>query len=232
MKPKQRPELINQWWVKLRGLQTDTVAVYQYQGQGANSLIIGYRGTQVKNVRDLTADKRIMFNRLNESDRFQKDLDTTKKILDEYGDQISCIYSVGHSLGNAIQLQIQRQLGSPFKGGKGFNGALQPKDIINTPRNYHFWYIRNDPLWSLSGRLLKKNLYVFPQASKKSLENHSLENFKGLTVKDAVKRPRTGGRKKPTKKDLVQLGMVQQKDKVLGSGHTAPVEEFYSLVTF
>jgi hypothetical protein len=37
-------------------------------------------------------------------------------------------------------------------------------------------------------------LLVFPKASEKTLENHDLDNFKGLTKQDALK---SGGSKSP-----------------------------------
>ena len=74
-------------------------------------------------------------------------------------------------------------------GGRGYNRAVQPKDIVLNPKRcFDYWYISGDPLYRISGRLLRNNLVVFPQASKSTFKNHSLENFKGLTVQNASKK--------------------------------------------
>eukprot|EP01138_Halocafeteria_seosinensis_P000695 gb/GECG01000711.1/.p1 GENE.gb/GECG01000711.1/~~gb/GECG01000711.1/.p1 ORF type:complete len:292 (+),score=34.04 gb/GECG01000711.1/:1-876(+) len=209
-KPKERPQIINQWWVKVQGFQTPTFTAYEDRQNDV--FLIGYRGTVVQSVTDLTADKRIMFNRLSDSDRYKKDLRTTSNFLERFG-RDKCIFTVGHSLGGAIQLQIQRDLDHFAKGGRGFNSALQPKDLVRRPKGYEFWFIAGDPLYSLSGRFLKKNLFVFPQVAKKPLQNHSLENFKGLKKNDAINKKRGGGRRKPDLNDLVKLGLISKSDK-------------------
>lgn len=209
MKPKERPQLINQWWRRVQGFQTPTFTAYYDETNDV--YILGYRGTVTQSLPDLTADRRIAFNQLAQSDRYKKDLQTTQKFLERNG-RDQCYFTVGHSLGNAIQLQIQRDLEYFAKGGRGFNGALQPKDLIKRPKGFEFWFIKGDPLYSLMGRRLKKRLFVFPQKSKKALENHALDNFKGLKKAQAINKPR-GGSRKPNLNDLSKLGFISKEDK-------------------
>ena len=210
--PKKRPMLINDWWQYQAKISTPTVAVYQ--DKLVNSVVIAYRGTQM-DVQDIVADKNIMFNRLTDSPRYQADSKATTEILKSYEDQFSeiCFFLTGHSLGNAIQLQIHRDF-KIGKSGRGYNGALQPRDLVRTPKNFSFWYIKGDPLYELSGRFLRKGLVLFPRVAKSNVKNHSLVNFKGLTKADAVKRG--GGKlKPPTKNDLVKLGYGHPDDKIV-----------------
>lgn len=222
--PNRRPQIVGKMWVKDRSFQTKTVAVYHHYHH--KSVVIGYRGTEGRDLGDLRADRMIMFNRLRDTQRFQADLSTTQKILDQYTGY--CIYTCGHSLGNAIQLQIDRTLGHPFKGGVGFNGALQPKDLVQTPKNYRFFYIKNDPLYSLMGRKLKKGLVVFPQQYQKALPNHSITNFASLSPSDALRQGKKGGKKLPYKNELKKFGFVQTHDKA--NSFDYPPHVFDSLV--
>jgi hypothetical protein len=137
----------------------------------------------------------------------------TQKLIQQYGS--SCLYATGHSLGGAVQLQIQRDLNKPFRAGRGFNSALQPKDLVNKPKNFEQWYIKNDPLYNLMGRRLpKKSVFVFPAVNdKKSLPNHALSNFQGLKKQDSMGQKPRGGARKPNMNDLHKLGFVSKEDK-------------------
>jgi hypothetical protein len=207
-KKDQRPFVVRQYWRYLKNYSTDTVCAYL---DGANNIILlCYRGTKPTYIPDLIADKNIAFNKLSETDRFKEDVTTTEKLLEDLPTSEYSYFLCGHSLGQAMFLEMDRTFNKFSYGGRGYNGALQPKDIVFNPKKFHYWYIKGDPLYRLSGRFLLRNLLVFPQASEKTLQNHDLANFKGLTKQDAIKSGGSKSAKKhvhpPKNKELNAIG--------------------------
>ena len=207
-KADNRPYVIRQYWRYLKNYSTNTVCIYL---DNANKVILlCYRGTKPTYIPDLVADKNIAFNKLSETDRFKEDVETTDKLLKDFPTSDYSYFLCGHSLGQAMFLEMDRAFNKFSYGGKGFNGALQPKDIISNPKKFNYWYIKGDPLYRLSGRFLLRNLLVFPKASEKTLENHDLSNFKGLTKQDALKSGGSKAMKKqvspPDNKELNKIG--------------------------
>jgi hypothetical protein len=185
-KRNKRPYVIRNYWKYLKNYSTDTVCVYVDK---ANKVIVlCYRGTIPTYLPDLVADKNIAFNKLSETNRFKDDAETTEKLLEDFTTNDFSYFMCGHSLGQAMFLEMDRVFDKFSFGGRGYNGALQPKDIIFNPKKFRYWYIKGDPLYRLSGRFLQRSLLVFPQASQKTLQNHDLANFKGLTKQDAIKK--------------------------------------------
>lgn len=207
-KKDKRPYVIRQYWRYLKNYSTDTVCVYSDK---ANKVIVlCLRGTKPTYIPDLVADKNIAFNKLSQTDRFKTDATTTETLLKDFPTSEYSYFLCGHSLGQAMFLEMDRVFDKFSFGGRGFNGALQPKDIVFNPKKFKYWYIKGDPLYRLSGRFLTRNLVVFPKASQKTLQNHDLANFKGLTKQDALK---TGGSKAsrsqlspPTNIELQKIG--------------------------
>ena len=185
-KKNKRPYVIRNYWKYLKNYSTDTVCVYIDK---ANKVIVlCYRGTIPTYLPDLVADKNIAFNKLSETNRFKDDAETTEKLLEDFTTNDFSYFLCGHSLGQAMFLEMDRVFDKFSFGGRGYNGALQPKDIIFNPKKFRYWYIKGDPLYRLSGRFLLRSLLVFPKASEKTLQNHDLSNFKGLTKQDAIKK--------------------------------------------
>ena len=208
-KKNKRPFVIRQYWRYLKNYSTDTVCVYLDK---ANKVIVlCFRGTVPTHLPDLVADKNIAFNKLNETNRFKDDAKTTESLLEDFSTDTFSYFLCGHSLGQAMFLEMDRTFDKFSFGGRGFNGALQPKDIVLNPKKFRYWYIKGDSLYRLSGRFLTRNLFVFPQASKKTLQNHDLSNFKGLTKQDAIQKggsSRMGGVNvsPPSNKELNNIG--------------------------
>jgi hypothetical protein len=208
LKKDQRAFVVRQYWRYLKNYSTDTVCAYLGDANGV--ILLCYRGTKPTYLPDLIADKNIAFNKLSETGRFKEDVTTTEKLLKDFPASDFSYFLCGHSLGQAMYLEMDRTFNKFSYGGRGFNGALQPKDIVYNPKKFHYWYIKGDPLYRLSGRFLLRNLLVFPQASEKTLQNHDLANFQGLTKQDALKSGGSKSAKKqaqpPKNKELNQIG--------------------------
>ena len=200
---KKRPFVIRQYWRYLNNHSTNTICAYLDELNKV--IVLCFRGTKPSDLNDLMADKDIAFNRLNQTKRFKTDVLTTQQLLEDFDISTYSYFLCGHSLGQAMFLEMDRTFNKFSFGGRGFNGALQPKDIILNPKKFSYWYIKGDPLYRLSGRLLRKGLTVFASKSEKTLQNHSLENFDGLTERDKITKG--GGRDKlPSNSELNKIG--------------------------
>jgi hypothetical protein len=78
-----------------RDLSGDDYAVFVKPGQGA---VIAYRGTDPRNIQDLSADAAIALKLQKYHPRFKKAIEASKKAKQKYGS----ISLTGHSLGGAL----------------------------------------------------------------------------------------------------------------------------------
>ena len=176
----------------------NTPTVKAYLDRPVKTIMLSIRGTT--DSRDVGADAMIPFNRLKYSNRYNEDKNIIANLATQYPPEDYDYYATGHSLGMALMRQLQREF--PFiKNTVGFNGAIQPYDIIDQKANLNkSYYTEDDALYKLGGRLLN-NKVVIPstvhtlkipgiipspapvkvgQFVYNASQGHKLDNFEGV----------------------------------------------------
>jgi len=134
-------------------LSNDTLKFWVSGSSGVAKCLVGIRGTQVTDWRDLSADEFIAGGKLEESVRAKYDmerLEYAKKVMPN-----TDFYGAGHSLGGALlDLYISKGY---LIGGRSYNGALQlgQEEATNTRL-----YNSQDALYNLSKPFLKQTPIV------------------------------------------------------------------------
>ena len=166
--------------------QSPTIKVYRY----GRDVLIALRGTQVSDVRDLTADASIAINRLAYSDRVKADEQFMSTVIARYPPGQYDYYVTGHSLAGAELLVFMRKY-KFIKGGVAYNSALQPQDLVWQPStSVKEIYTSTDPLYRLMGHFLARKTVIDAQNLSKgtdivsqgldALSSHKLSQFAGL----------------------------------------------------
>lgn len=144
-------------------LVLNTPTIKAYLDAQLKTIVLSIRGTT--DSRDVLADTMIGFNRLKYSNRYIEDKNIISNLITQYPPNIYDYYATGHSLGVALMRQLQREF--PFiKNTVGFNGAVQPYDLIDQKQNLNkSYYTEDDGLYKLGGRFLV-NKTVIPSTEK------------------------------------------------------------------
>lgn len=156
-------------------------------------IILGVRGTEVKESEDLKADLSLPFNQLTSTTRYIKDADFVRGVLRDFPN--FQIFLTGHSLGGAIDTQLKREF-PRLRDAVEFNPAFQSKDLVFQPPGIKRFYISTDPLYRLGGRLFHGNVVVPPGSSTgigliDALQGHKLAQFSTPITNNPV--PKSGG---------------------------------------
>ena len=140
-------------------LVLNTPTVKAYLDSPSKTILLAIRGTT--DGRDVGADTMIPFNRLKYSNRYIEDKNIISNLITQYPPENFDYYGTAHSLGVALLRQLQREF--PFiKNTVGFNGAVQPYDIVDQKASLNkSYYTEDDALYKLGGRLLT-NKVVLP----------------------------------------------------------------------
>jgi hypothetical protein len=176
----------------------NTPTVKAYLDRPVKTIMLSIRGTT--DSRDVGADAMIPFNRLKYSNRYNEDKNIIANLATQYPPEDYDYYATGHSLGMALMRQLQREF--PFiKNTVGFNGAVQPYDIVDQKENLNkSYYTEEDALYKLGGRLLNNKVVIpstvhtlkvpgfvpLPSSVKigqfgyNASQGHKLDNFEGV----------------------------------------------------
>lgn len=176
----------------------NTPTVKAYLDRPVKTIMLSIRGTT--DGRDVTADTMIPFNRLKYSNRYIEDKNIIANLATQYPPEDFDYYATAHSLGMALMRQLQREF--PFiKDTVGFNGAVQPYDIVDQKSNLNkSYYTEEDALYKLGGRLLNNKVVIpstvhtlkvpsmipLPSSVKigqfgyNASQGHKLDNFEGV----------------------------------------------------
>ena len=140
--------------------------------QNDRTVIVGIRGTNMNDFRDIKADVGIAFNTLKTTKRYKADF----KDLSRFEHRGFTYYGVGHSLGGAIlDALIDDGL---IEKGVSFNPAVEPSNLRNDSylKNRRI-YITRDPLYRTEG-FLAKGAEV--RIGNEGEFAHNLSNFKDI----------------------------------------------------
>ena len=136
----------------------NTPTVKAYLDRPVKTIMLSIRGTT--DSRDVGADAMIPLNRLKYSNRYNEDKNIIANLATQYPPEDYDYYATAHSLGMALMRQLQREF--PFiKNTVGFNGAVQPYDIVDQKSNLNkSYYTEDDALYKLGGRLLNNKVVI------------------------------------------------------------------------
>jgi hypothetical protein len=156
-----------------------TSTMNAYINDPRRTIILGVRGTEVKDPEDLKADASLPFNQLTMIQRYKRDKDFTANVLREFPGYF--VYLTGHSLGGAIDNQLKRDF-PQLKNAVEFNPAFQAKDIVFQQPGIKRYYVSTDPLYRLGGRFFRGNVVVQPTSRTgisiiDTLRGHQLQQF-------------------------------------------------------
>lgn len=156
------------------------------------TIVVGIRGTEPTDKRDLLADGRLSIGELEGSDRFKDDLRNLLEFQMRYPRTVYDYYGVGHSLGGAVLDEFLKR--GLLKSGLSYNPAVQVGDFERSIPNQRV-YQEGDPLYELMGKNTKgaevkkgrkkswweKIVEKVPYAGKavSYYKSHQLDNFVG-----------------------------------------------------
>ena len=149
---------------------------------GNKSILIGVRGTNITDKKDLFADANIPLNRLTATDRYKKDVADLRRVFADYPPERYEYYLAGHSLGGAIINQLKADF-PMLKDAVQYNPAFQPVDFFRSQKgDIKRIYTSEDGLYKLGGRFFRNNV-VIPSKIKTgktpidAVSGHLLSNF-------------------------------------------------------
>lgn len=119
-----------------------------YHEPNSDLILVGIRGTQLSDKRDLAADYLALGGRLRESDRYKADLETLKKVQRHFSPTKYRYVGIGHSLGGAILDLFLRD--GLIKNGLSYNPLVEPQEMGGNPK-HHRIYHKDDPLYKWFG---------------------------------------------------------------------------------
>lgn len=114
-------------------------------------VVISFRGTDLKDIRDIKSDIEVARNRKENDERFNEALDLFDKVKSEYSDYK--FNSVGHSLGGGISIYLNEKRGID---AYAFNPASSPFVKENKVKDNVVIYRNSDDVIS-SGYKSKEN---------------------------------------------------------------------------
>jgi len=159
-----------------------------------DTIVVGIRGTNPSDSRDLKADASIPIGQLESSERFKDDIASLRNFQTQYPPDEYDYYGVGHSLGGAILDAFLTN--GLLKNGVSYNPAVQPQNLIKKDIKNERIFAENDPLYALAKPFLVKAPEVRKAREKKWWEKlvakipyankiydlysgHQLDNFEG-----------------------------------------------------
>jgi hypothetical protein len=176
-------------------LVMDRPTIDAYVNIPQRMVLIGVRGTDPLSADDLKADAMLAINNLRNSQRYRRDKSHFDEVVKKYPPSSYRYFVAGHSLGQAILLQLKRDY--PFiEYGVGYNGAFQPQDLVGQQDNeVKHIYSDGDPLYKSGGRLFrriqviptKKDDDFFDRLRKTLIGEASLFGRFAKTVSDGLK---------------------------------------------
>jgi hypothetical protein len=184
-------------------------------------IIVSIRGTQ--DQRDFSSWPNVAFGTLNNSARFQADLQTLIEVQKSYPQTEYYYVGVGHSLGAAIMDRFIAM--GLIKTGLSYNGAVEPQFVKQNSLHRRI-YNAADPLYNIVGRFIPgvevrpislatgiRGLFSSLYASYKS---HMLSNFKGGAAVAAAPSQYTEGLTPAQKKE--QIALIKQSQEEYAEG--------------
>lgn len=114
-----------------------------------NTIVVSVRGTY--DARDTAADGLLIIGKLNESDRYNADLNTLTEVQRQYPQPQFNYIAVGHSLGGAI---IDRFLRAGLiRNALSYNPAPEPQELGGNPLHRRVYH-NDDPIYQVVGRFI------------------------------------------------------------------------------
>lgn len=156
-------------WQKDMQLSGPDHAVFHKDGKAK----IAYRGTDVKNKRDLGTDALIALGLQDKSSRMRRAVRTADQVSAKYGKQNVSL--TGHSLGGSQSQYVSRKRGLE---ATGFNAAMSPIDALRkrTYSKFHSISTASDPISKFThhhvGKIGKKTT-----AKQTKWNPHGLSNY-------------------------------------------------------
>ena len=147
-----------------------------YHNVKNNTIVLGARGTNVKNAKDIKADLSILAGTYSKDSRFKKYNSLYKTIKNEFPE--ANIVTTGHSLGGSQSswLSHKHDLTSyNFNAGVSSFHNKNKKELSNPKANF---FIKAGDLISVSAlnHTIKKGILI-GNPSVNPLDNHSIDNF-------------------------------------------------------
>lgn len=172
-----------------------TTTINAYINDAQKVIIIGVRGTEIKDPQDLKADASLPINKLKSIGRYKKDEEFVRSVLAEFPSHQ--VFLTGHSLGGAIDNQLKRDF-PQLRDAVEFNPAFQSKDLIYQQPGIKRYYVSTDPLYRLGGRFFRGNIVVPPNSTTgigliDTLQGHRLAQFSTPISQGTEKFSRGGG---------------------------------------
>jgi hypothetical protein len=156
-----------------------TPTINAYINDEQKVIIIGVRGTEIKDPGDLKADASLPINKLKSISRYQRDAEFVQSVLSQF--PTYQVFLTGHSLGGAIDNQLKRDF-PQLRDAVEFNPAFQSKDLIYQQPGIKRYYVSTDPLYRVGGRFFRGNIVVPPGSTTgigliDALQGHRLAQF-------------------------------------------------------
>lgn len=156
-------------WQKDLELSGEDHAVFHKGGKAK----IAYRGTNVKNKKDLEADALITLGLQDHSNRFKRAVRTADQVTAKYGKENTSL--TGHSLGGSQAAYVSRKKGLK---ATGFGAAKSPVDAHfrkRTYTNFHSVSTAADPISIYTRKTARIGKHSIVR--QKTLNPHSLANY-------------------------------------------------------
>lgn len=155
-------------WEKDIELSNENRTVYHKGGKAK----IAFRGTNVRNIKDLGTDVLVGMGLQDKSSRMKNALKTTDLAIAKYGKENVSL--TGHSLGGSQAAYVSRKRGLK---GTGFNPAWSKIDEMRnrTYSHFHAIQIASDPISAGTAKIGKigKKTWVH----SKTWNPHAISNF-------------------------------------------------------
>lgn len=179
--PGNRPKDIDGYTLD-EDLSTDREAIYA--NENAKTVIIGFRGTVITDIRDIISDANIVLGSQDRNERFKASLDKYQEVEDKYPNYK--IGLTGHSLAGLISILTGQKMGADKI--VVFNGAFgtdpQMTQLLKDSRNCVGWARKTtnyrilfDPVSILSLYGCNKRTFKVPKQTN-PLNYHTKDQFK------------------------------------------------------
>lgn len=128
-------------------LLADTPTLKFYSA--SNTIIVAVRGTD--DTRDVAAWHLVAFGQLDNSPRYQEDLQALREFQKNYPKTQYNYIGVGHSLGGAIIDRFLRM--GLLNNALSYNAAPEPQELKGNPVHRRIYH-EDDPLYKIAGRFI------------------------------------------------------------------------------
>jgi hypothetical protein len=155
-------------WQKDIELSNENRTVYHKEGKAR----VAFRGTNVRNPRDLGTDALLALGLQDKSSRMKNAVRTTDLAIKKYGKENVSL--TGHSLGGAQAAYVSRKKGVE---ATGFNTFMSPVDVARkrTYSKFHSVQTRSDPIAQYTTRVGRIGRKTFTRSTK--WNPHAISNF-------------------------------------------------------